>query len=48
MMKDICSLPNYAALEKLASALWQHESAYHGAAKQDSLPEVRFALDTDE
>jgi len=32
MMKDITSLPDYAALKKLASALWQQDSSYHGAA----------------
>ncbi|MCE8011689.1 SIR2 family NAD-dependent protein deacylase [Billgrantia desiderata] len=32
MMKDISSLPDYAALKKLASALWQQDSSYHGAA----------------
>ncbi|HAA45562.1 MAG: hypothetical protein XD36_1557 [Halomonas sp. 54_146] len=32
MMKDISSLPDYAALKKLASALWQQDNSYHGAA----------------
>ncbi len=31
-MKDISSLPDYTALKKLASALWQQENSYHGAA----------------
>ena len=31
-MKDISSLPDYAALKKLASALWQQDNSYHGAA----------------
>lgn len=31
-MKDITSLPDYAALKKLASALWQQDGSYHGAA----------------
>ncbi len=31
-MKDITSLPDYAALKKLASVLWQQDSSYHGAA----------------
>jgi len=32
MMKDISSLPDYATLKKLASALWQQDRSYHGAA----------------
>lgn len=32
MMKDLSSLPDYAALKKLASALWQQDNSYHGAA----------------
>ena len=32
MKKDISSLPDYAALKKLASALWQQDNSYHGAA----------------
>lgn len=32
MMKAISSLPDYAALKKIASALWQQDSSYHGAA----------------
>lgn len=31
-MKDISCLPDYAALKKLASALWQQDKSYHGAA----------------
>jgi len=31
-MKDISSLSDYAALKKLASALWQQDNSYHGAA----------------
>lgn len=30
--KEIVKLPDYPALEKLASALWQQENNYHGAA----------------
>ena len=32
MIKDISTLPDYAALKKLASALWQQDSSFHGAA----------------
>ncbi|MCH4810804.1 SIR2 family NAD-dependent protein deacylase [Vreelandella neptunia] len=32
MIDSIYSLPDYAALKKLASALWQQDSSYHGAA----------------
>ncbi len=32
MKPDISSLPDYAALKKLASALWQQNNTYHGAA----------------
>ena len=32
MSKNISSIPDYAALKKLASALWQQDSSYHGAA----------------
>lgn len=32
MSKSISSIPDYAALKKLASALWQQDSSYHGAA----------------
>lgn len=32
MVPSISSLPDYAALKKLASALWQQDSSYHGAA----------------
>ena len=32
MITNISSLPDYAALKKLASALWQQDSSYHGAA----------------
>lgn len=32
IMKDISFLPDYAALKKLASALWQQDNSYHGAA----------------
>ncbi|OLO07768.1 SIR2 family protein [Salinicola sp. MH3R3-1] len=31
-MSDVSSLPDYAALKKLASALWQEDGTYHGAA----------------
>lgn len=31
-MRNISSLPDYTALKKLASALWQQETSYHGAA----------------
>ena len=31
-MKDISALPDYAALKKLASALWHQDNSYHGAA----------------
>lgn len=30
--KSITDLPDYAALKKLATALWRQDSAYHGAA----------------
>lgn len=30
--KEITDLPDYAALKKLAAALWQQDNAYHGAA----------------
>lgn len=30
--KNITNLPDYAALKKLAAALWRQDSAYHGAA----------------
>ena len=32
MKPDLVSLPDYAALKKLAATLWQQDSAYHGAA----------------
>lgn len=32
MVRGITSIPDYAALKKLASALWQQDSSYHGAA----------------
>lgn len=32
MSKRITDLPDYAALKKLAAALWQQENFYHGAA----------------
>lgn len=32
MKPDISILPDYAALKKLASALWQQDNTYHGAA----------------
>lgn len=32
MVTNISSLPDYAALKKFASALWQQDSSYHGAA----------------
>ncbi|OYD22779.1 SIR2 family NAD-dependent protein deacylase [Oceanimonas baumannii] len=32
MNKNISSIPDYTALKKLASALWQRDSSYHGAA----------------
>lgn len=32
MTKNISSLPDYTALKKLASALWQQDNSYHGAA----------------
>lgn len=31
-MKEITSLADYAAIKKLASALWQQNTSYHGAA----------------
>lgn len=32
MNSDICNLPDYAALKKLAAALWQQDNSYYGAA----------------
>lgn len=32
MKPDLLSLPDYAALKKLAASLWQQDNAYHGAA----------------
>lgn len=32
MNKDISLLPDYPALKKLAAALWQQDSTFHGAA----------------
>jgi hypothetical protein len=32
MSNDILSLPDYPALKKLAGALWQEDSTFHGAA----------------
>lgn len=32
MIQDIAKIPDYAALKKLASALWQETNSYHGAA----------------
>ncbi len=32
MKKDISCIPDYAALKKLASALWHQDNSYHGAA----------------
>lgn len=32
MTKDISCIPDYAALKKLASALWHQDNSYHGAA----------------
>lgn len=32
MTKNIADLPDFAALKKLAAALWKQSSAYHGAA----------------
>lgn len=32
MNKNISCLPDYAALKKLSSALWQQDNSYHGAA----------------
>lgn len=32
MVTDISSIPDYAALKKLASALWLQDNSYHGAA----------------
>ncbi|WP_420390532.1 SIR2 family protein [Marinobacter sp.] len=32
MVKNISTLPDFGALKKLASALWQQDNSYHGAA----------------
>lgn len=32
MVKNLSSFPDYGALKKLASALWQQDNSYHGAA----------------
>ena len=32
MAKDITQLDDYTKLKKLASALWQQNNSYHGAA----------------
>lgn len=32
IIKTVADLPDYAALKKLAAALWQQDNAYHGAA----------------
>lgn len=32
MDKKLSSLPDYSALKKLASSLWQRDNTYHGAA----------------
>ncbi|TRN53732.1 SIR2 family protein, partial [Pseudomonas syringae] len=47
-MKDIKSLPDYAALRKLASALWQQENSYHGAAVMVGAGFSRSAASTGE